>query len=111
MPRIKKLAHVVGGEPEPSPHDVIAEPLEAARALAKAVNGGDDLASQLVLCRILEIRRPCRLENRREAGGIGRVADDVGLEVRRLDLRLQPGEDDLVLRRASEVFHPGNFRI
>src|SRR5256885_2563435 len=104
-PRVKQLADLVAIEADASPLEIGPKALEAARALAEAVDVGDDLPAQAVLRVIPQIRRPRGLQRGGQIRGVGRVADEVGLEVGRLDLGLQPGEDDLVFGRRPEVIH------
>src|SRR5213080_4008201 len=102
---VQHLRDLGGRELEAPPVDVVAQALEAPLPLAEAVQRLDDLAPQVVLRLVAQVRRPGRLQDRRQVGGVGRVADDVGLEVGGFYLRLQPGEDDLVLGRGAQIIH------
>src|SRR5438105_10898971 len=104
-PCIEQVADLVGVETDASPLEIGPKALKAARALAEAVDVGDDLPAKAVLRVIPQIRRPGGLQRGGKVRRVGRVADEVGLEVGRLDLGLQPGEDDLVFGRRPEVIH------
>src|SRR2546430_12925003 len=103
--RVKQLADLVGIDADSSRLEIGPKALKAARGLAEAVDVGDDLPAKAVLRVIPQIRRPRGLQRGGQIRGVGRVADEVGLEVGRLDLGLQPGEDDLVFGRRPEVIH------
>src|SRR5438067_11268469 len=98
-PRVKQLADPVGVEADGSPLEIGPKALKAARALAEAVDVGDDLPAKAVLRVIPQIRRPRGLQCGGQVGRVGWVAYEVGLEVGRLDLGLHPCEDDLLFGR------------
>src|SRR5207245_4239091 len=82
LPRVDQLTDLVGAEPEAPPRDVAAQALKAAAALAEPVRSGDDLAPQVVLRLVAQVRAARRLQRQRQVRRIRRVADEVGLELR-----------------------------
>src|SRR5450759_4826491 len=103
--RVEHLANLVARDSRPSPLHVVGQALEALDAEAEPVRPHDDLAPQLVLVGVAQVRRAGGAQSRGEIHGIRWLAREVLLERNRLDLGLEPSEDDLVFRGSTKVVH------
>src|SRR5438093_11020139 len=77
MARVEHLGDLVGGQLDAVPGDVFRQALEAALALAEAVDRGDDLPPQVVLRLVAPVRRPGRRQRQRQGWWGGWVSDGV----------------------------------
>src|SRR5450759_2804917 len=103
--RVEQLADLMAGQSRPPPLDVVGESLEALDAKPEPVRPHDDLAPQLVLVRIAQVRRARGPQSLGEVDRVGRLAREVLLKRNGLDFGLQPGQDHLVFGRRAKVVH------
>ena len=88
-----------------APCDVVLEAGEDQRTSPETVRGCDDPAPLGIVRSVAEVRVAGKGEGPRQVRRLRRIADQVGLKRRRLDLGLQPGQDHLIVGNRPKVLH------